>query len=90
MNKQKFAHGPSTHGLCKRETWGAEVSEGEEVMTSKIPRGKGRPLLREEDWVVSCQAPFQSIEEEEWRETHEKLQSRESWKEGLAEGCCSG
>ena len=41
--------------------------------TSKIPEEKWRPPLMEEDWVVLCQAMYQSIKEEEWIEMHEKL-----------------
>ena len=36
----------------------------------------GTALDGEEDWVVLCQALFQSIKEEEWIEMHEKLQQR--------------
>ena len=30
-------------------------------------------VVMEEDWVVLCQASFQSIKEEDWIEMHEKL-----------------
>ena len=58
----------------------AMVSEGEEVLTlrpedrgtqklfvdtDQIPEEK-RPPLMDEDWVVLCQALFQSSGEEEW------------------------
>ena len=62
------------------------VIEGEEVMTlrpeeqgtqklsentSKIPSKMGSPLM-DEDLVVLCQAPYQSIKQEEWAEMHEE------------------
>ena len=43
------------------------------VNTEKIPEGKWRPPLMDEDWVVLCQALHLSIEEEEGVEMHEKL-----------------
>ena len=42
------------------------------VNTDKIPRGKWRPLSMFEDWVVLCQALYQSGGEEELTEMHEK------------------
>ena len=62
------------------------------VNPSKIPKGKRRSHLMEEDWAVLCQALFQSIKEDVWIEMHEKLKRghQKDWiKEGWAEGCWS-
>ena len=63
----------------------AMVIEGEEVLTlrpeergtqhmfvstDEFPKGKWKPPLMDEDWVVLCRALCQSIEEEEWIEMH--------------------
>ena len=38
----------------------------------------------EEDWVVLCQALYQSIGEEEWTKMHEKLKKRGFGQGGVA------
>ena len=43
------------------------------VNTSKMQKEMWRPPLMKEDWVVLCQAPYQSIKEEEWIDMHEQL-----------------
>ena len=64
------------------------VFEGEEVLTlrpkneehrnsslsQKNPLVNWEPPLLNEDWVVLCQALYQSIGEEEWTEVHGKVQ----------------
>ena len=36
-------------------------------------KGKWKPPLMDEDWVVLCQALYQSLGEQEWIEMHTKL-----------------
>ena len=43
------------------------------VHTSRIPRGKRRLPLMEEDWAVLRYALYQSIKDEELTEMHEKF-----------------
>ena len=45
------------------------------------PERKKRPPLMEEDWIVLCQALYQSTSEEEWNELHEmsKEDSQNIW-----------
>ena len=43
------------------------------VTTDKIPGGKWRPPLMDEDWVALCQSLYLKIGEEECIEMHEKL-----------------
>ena len=81
----------------------AKAIQGEEVMTLRpeaqgtrkltVPRRRSQrtwgPPLMEEDWVVLCQAPYQSINEGEWTEMREKLKEVTK-KCGLKRGLGSG